>query len=86
MHLLHWQVDSLLRVPPGKPNNNNTNINNVDIPGVSEVENPPAMQVQSPGGGDPLEKEMQPTPPRESHGQRGLVVYILWDCKESDMI
>ena len=34
----------------------------MDFPGVSEVENPPAMQVQSPGGGDPLEKEMQPTP------------------------
>ena len=62
LHLLHWQEDSLPLVPPGKPNSNNTNINNVDIPGVSEVENPPAMQVQSPGGGDPLEKEMQPTP------------------------
>ena len=33
-------------------------------------------------------REWQPTPvllPGESHGQRGLVAYSLWGCKESDM-
>ena len=36
---------------------------------------------------DPLEKEWLPTPvflPEESHGQRSLVNYSPWDCKESD--
>ena len=54
------------------------------------VKNPPAIQetwVQSLGGEDPLEKGMVPTPvllPREFHGQRTLVGYSLWGCKESD--
>ena len=36
---------------------------------------------------DPLEKEMEPMPvflPGESHGQRNLVGYSPWTCKESD--
>ena len=43
---------------------------------------------RSPGGGNlqnPLES--QPTPvflPGKSHGQRGLVGYSPWGCKESD--
>ena len=44
--------------------------------------------VRSLGREDPLEKEMaQPTPvflPGKSHGQRSLVGYSLWGCKESD--
>ena len=44
--------------------------------------------VQPLGWVDPLEKEMQPTPvflPGEFHGQRSLVGYSLWGCKELDM-
>ena len=40
-----------------------------------------------PGQEDPLEKEMAPTPvflPGESHGQRNLVGYSPWGCKELD--
>ena len=54
------------------------------------VKNLPAMQeirVQSLGWEDSLEEEMQPPPvflPRKSHGQRRLVGYSPWDCKESD--
>ena len=36
----------------------------------------------------PWRRKWQPTPvflPGEFHGQRCLVVYSLWDCKESDM-
>ena len=60
-----------------------------------EVKTPPANAgdavdaVPSPGREDPLEEEMQPTPvflPGESHGQRSLAGYSLWDCKESDML
>ena len=44
-----------------------------------------------PGWGqeDPLEKEMDPTPvflPGETHGQRSLLGYSPWGCKERDMI
>ena len=45
------------------------------------------MQVRSLGQEDPLGKEMQPTPvllPGESHGERSLVGYSPWGCKESD--
>ena len=45
-------------------------------------------QVQSLGGEDSLEKKWQPTPvflPGKSHGQRRLVGYSPWGCKESDM-
>ena len=55
------------------------------------VKNLPAMQemrVQSLGQEDPLEKEMATTSvflPAESHGQRSLVGYRPWGCKESDM-
>ena len=51
----------------------------------------PAMQetrVQSLGREDSLEKEWQTTPvflPGESQGQRSLLGYSLWGCKESDM-
>ena len=43
--------------------------------------------VQSLGWEDPLEKEMATTPvflPGKSHGQKSLVGYSLWGCKESD--
>ena len=49
-----------------------------------------AMQetrVWSLGWEDPLKKEMQPTPvflPGKSHGQRSLIGYRPWGCKESD--
>ena len=45
------------------------------------------MQFPSLTWEDPLEEERQPTPallPEESHGQRSLVGYSPWDCKESD--
>ena len=54
------------------------------------VKNLPAMQetqVQSVGSEDPLEKEMATTPvflPGQFHGQRSLVGYSPWSCKESD--
>ena len=46
------------------------------------------MQVQSLGWEDSLEKERQTTPvflPGKSNGQRRLVGYSLWGCKELDM-
>ena len=55
------------------------------------VKSLPAAQetwVQFLGQEDPLEKEMAPTPgflPGESHGQRSLVGYSPWSCKEEDM-
>ena len=55
------------------------------------VENLPAMHktwVQSQGWEDPRRREWQPTPvslPGESHGQRSLVGYSPWGCKDSDM-
>ena len=55
------------------------------------VKSLPAMWetwVRSLGREDPLEKEWQPTPvllPAESHGQRSLVGYNLWNHKELDM-
>ena len=55
------------------------------------VKNPPAMretQVQPLGREDLLEKEWQVTLVfllGESHGQRSLVGYSPWRCKESDM-
>ena len=54
------------------------------------VKNMPAMQetqVQSLGQKIPWRREWQPTPvflPGESHGQRSLVGYSPWGCKESD--
>ena len=45
-------------------------------------------QVQSPGQEDPLEKERANTPvflPGKFHGQRSLVGYSSWGCKELDM-
>ena len=50
------------------------------------VKNPPANAGDL-GSEDPLEKEWQPTPaflPGESHGQRSLVGYSPWGCKELD--
>ena len=50
----------------------------------------PAMQetwVRSLGWEDPLEKEMATTPvllPGEFHGQKSLMGYSPWGCKESD--
>ena len=46
------------------------------------------MWVQSLGGDNPLEKEMATTPvflPEKFHGQRSLVGYSPWACKESNM-
>ena len=40
------------------------------------------------GSGSPRKRAWQPTPvvlPGESHGQRSLVGYSPWVCKESDM-
>ena len=60
-----------------------------------EVKNPPANagdirdEDQSLGREDPLEEGIQPAPvflPGESHGQRSLVGYSPWGCKESDTI
>ena len=51
----------------------------------------PTMQetwVRSLGQEDPLEKELAPhssTLAEKSHGQRSLVGYSPWGCKESDM-
>ena len=57
------------------------------------VKNLPAMQetqVQSLGQKDPLQESMQPTPvgffPEEFHGQKRVVGYSSWSCKESDMM
>ena len=42
-------------------------------------------QVRSLGWEDPLEKEMAThSLPGKSHGQRSLVGYSPWGCKESD--
>ena len=44
-------------------------------------------RVRALGWEDPLEKEMASTPvllPGKSHGQRSLVGYSLWGCKESN--
>jgi len=41
-------------------------------------------RVQSLGWEDPLEKEMAVLLPGKSHGQRILVGYSPWGCKESD--
>ena len=55
------------------------------------VKNLPAMQetqVQSLDWEDPLEKGMATTPvflPGEFHGQKSLVGYSSWGCKELDM-
>ena len=50
--------------------------------------NPPAMQetpIQSLGWEDPLEWLHSPVLlPREFHGQRSLVGYTPWGCKELD--
>ena len=52
---------------------------------------PSAMQetwIQSLGQEDPQRRKWEPTPvllPGESHGQRSLVGYSPWGCKESDM-
>ena len=60
-------------------------------PVAQMVKNPPAMQdtwVQSLGWEDPLEEGMPPTLvflPGELHGQRSLVGYSPWGCKELDM-
>ena len=55
------------------------------------VKNLPAMWAtwtQSLGWEDPQEEGWQPSPvflPGEFHGQRSLVGYSPWGCKESDM-
>ena len=46
------------------------------------------MCVRSLGGEDPRRRKWQPTPVillGQSHGQRSLVSYSPWGCKESDM-
>ena len=58
---------------------------------IQTVKNVPAMQetwVQSLGREYPLEKGMvthSSNLPEEVHGQRSLVGYSPWGCKESDM-
>ena len=55
------------------------------------VKNPPTMQemqVESLGWEDPWRRAWQPTLvflPGESHGQKSLMGYSPWGCKESDM-
>ena len=62
----------------------------MDFVGGSVVKNLPAMQeirVWSLGQEDPPEEDMQPTLvflPGEFHGQRSVVGYSPWDCKELD--
>ena len=54
---------------------------------AQEVNNPPAIWVQSLGWEDFLEKGMAAQPSSiswEIHGQRSLVGYSPWDCKELD--
>ena len=54
---------------------------------VQTVKNLTAMQqtlVRSQGQEDPLEKSGNLLLPGESHGQRSLVGYGPWDCKEPD--
>ena len=51
------------------------------------IKNLPAMQetwVQPLSPEDPLEKGMAILMPGEFHGQRNLVGYSPWSCKESD--
>ena len=58
------------------------------FPGGSAVKNPPSIQELQELRVWYLEKRMQPIPvflPGESNGQRNLVGYSPWDCKESDM-
>jgi len=53
-----------------------------NLPAIQET------QVQPLDGEDPLEKEMATTPvffPGEFYGQRSLVDYSPWGCKESNM-
>ena len=58
--------------------------------GAQPVKNPPGVQatwVRSLGREDPLEKEVVPTPvflSRAFPGQRSLVGYSPWGCKELD--
>ena len=58
------------------------------LPSGELVKNPPAMQeiqVQSLGQEDPWRRKWQPTLvslPGKSHGQRSLVGYSPWGCKE----
>ena len=63
------------------------------FPGGLVIKNPPAPQetqetrVISLDWEDSRRRKWQPTPvflPREFHGQRSLVGYSPWDCKESD--
>ena len=65
-----------------------------DVLVVQTAKTLPAMQetwVLSPSQEDPLEnpwkREWQPTPvlPGEFHGQKSLVSYSPWGCKESGM-
>ena len=64
-------------------------VNYLGFPGGSSVKNPPVMQETwfNPWVGKiPWRREWQPTPvflPGESHGQRSLVGYSPWCCKES---
>ena len=68
-------------------------INIVGFPGGSEVKNPPANAWDTgdvgliPGQEDPLEEEMATCSSilaGKSHGQRILVGYNSWGCKELD--
>ena len=66
-----------------------------EFPGGSVVKNPPKQETQEmwvPShvviGKIPWRRKWQPTPvflPRESNGQRSLVNYSPWGCKELDM-
>ena len=64
-----------------------TDISTVEVNGASQValvvKNLPAN-----AGKIPWRRKWQPTPvflPGESHGQRSLVGYSSWDCKQLDI-
>ena len=62
-------------------------ISEISFPGSSVVKPMQEIHVQSLGCEDPLEKGMAVHPvflPGKSDGQRRLVGYSLWGCRESD--
>ena len=93
---LHWQVDSVPPVPPGKPAPHfklwAIITTSPGFPLVAQtVKNMPAMQetwLWPWVGKIPWRREQRPTPvflPGEFHGQQSLVGYSPRCCKESDM-
>ena len=86
-HLLVHSFISSLQSPPPPPL---PFFHQLYLPGGSAVKNPPAVQGDAENVGKiTWRRAWQPTPvflPGESRGQRSLVGYSLWVCKEVDMI